>query len=375
MNTYANKTQENKSQSAANSISKNIKNSGSAFQFVDNRPETIAQKKLMRKANEVSQPELTEDLDRIDYNDHLEPGNNPIQRVKLLPDAKYMTQPSDQVATERGQAERSEGLDELHSFHGSFRPEKVDQTQVSRDEIIKAVRAGPETWINESDGALLTGTFDFVILPEKHLDGAIFLLSEEIVQAAKTEGKQLGHTSIMRGIRASEDPNALSVTFAGMISFSKGIVIEWNGQSGHYMPPDLRRQTDTQGGSFIHLPMRSYIPGTTEDIVDDDLVKFLTPAIDQIISQLSPTQGNIPPITPDILKPIITRPPFFLAATRRTAEVFSAAFDGVINSKHPSQWVGCISGIITKYFRKYKDTPDLIDGREKKQHERHNQKR
>jgi hypothetical protein len=45
MNTYADKTQENKSQSVANELSQK-QSSKATFQFVDNRPEAVAQRKL-----------------------------------------------------------------------------------------------------------------------------------------------------------------------------------------------------------------------------------------------------------------------------------------------------------------------------------------
>lgn len=48
MNTHADKTHENKSQSVANAVSQK-KNSGeSTFQFIDNRPEAMAQRKLLK---------------------------------------------------------------------------------------------------------------------------------------------------------------------------------------------------------------------------------------------------------------------------------------------------------------------------------------
>lgn len=51
MNTHVDKTQENKSQSIS-ALSSEVQNSGeSTFQFVDNRPETIAQRKLQEMAN------------------------------------------------------------------------------------------------------------------------------------------------------------------------------------------------------------------------------------------------------------------------------------------------------------------------------------
>lgn len=51
MNTHADKTQENKSQSVANELSQKQNGSESTFQFVDNRPEAIAQRKLQEMVN------------------------------------------------------------------------------------------------------------------------------------------------------------------------------------------------------------------------------------------------------------------------------------------------------------------------------------
>ena len=45
------KTQENKSQLVANSVSQKQNDSESTFQFVDNRPEAFAQQKLQEMAN------------------------------------------------------------------------------------------------------------------------------------------------------------------------------------------------------------------------------------------------------------------------------------------------------------------------------------
>jgi hypothetical protein len=64
MNTHTDKTQENKSQSVANTVSQ--KQSGeSTFQFEDNRPEAIAQRKLQEMANnspQVSQLRAFQDM-------------------------------------------------------------------------------------------------------------------------------------------------------------------------------------------------------------------------------------------------------------------------------------------------------------------------
>jgi hypothetical protein len=55
MNTHADKTQENKSQSVSNETSKKKSGGSSTFQFVDNRPETVAQLKLQEMANNSPQ--------------------------------------------------------------------------------------------------------------------------------------------------------------------------------------------------------------------------------------------------------------------------------------------------------------------------------
>jgi hypothetical protein len=51
MNTSAEKTSENKSQAVADNLSKLQSNGESAFQFVDDRPEAIAQRKLQEAIN------------------------------------------------------------------------------------------------------------------------------------------------------------------------------------------------------------------------------------------------------------------------------------------------------------------------------------
>ena len=48
---YADKNQENKSQSVANAISQNKKSKKSTFQFTDNRPEAMVQRKLQKIAD------------------------------------------------------------------------------------------------------------------------------------------------------------------------------------------------------------------------------------------------------------------------------------------------------------------------------------
>ncbi|MCI4671743.1 MAG: DUF4157 domain-containing protein [Bacteroidia bacterium] len=54
MNTYADKSQEKKSQSVANTVSQKKSSGDSTLQFVDNRPEAIAQRKLQEMTNNSS---------------------------------------------------------------------------------------------------------------------------------------------------------------------------------------------------------------------------------------------------------------------------------------------------------------------------------
>ena len=55
MNSNSDKSQENNSQSVANQVSQKKSGSETAFQFVDNRPEAIAQRKLQEMANNSPQ--------------------------------------------------------------------------------------------------------------------------------------------------------------------------------------------------------------------------------------------------------------------------------------------------------------------------------
>ena len=55
MNSHSDKSQENNSQSVANQVSQKKSGSETAFQFVDNRPEAIAQRKLQEMANNSPQ--------------------------------------------------------------------------------------------------------------------------------------------------------------------------------------------------------------------------------------------------------------------------------------------------------------------------------
>jgi hypothetical protein len=85
MNSYADSKQKNKSQSLANESSQKKSNSESSFQFVDNRPEAVAQRKLQNMANnsmQIAQLKGFQDMannsnevvQRIGWDDLLEAG-------------------------------------------------------------------------------------------------------------------------------------------------------------------------------------------------------------------------------------------------------------------------------------------------------------
>ncbi len=79
MNTHADKTQENKSQSVANAVSQKKSVTESAFQFVDNRPEAITQRRLEEMANYSPQAKQASQLQAMAVN-HSAQQQQPIQK-------------------------------------------------------------------------------------------------------------------------------------------------------------------------------------------------------------------------------------------------------------------------------------------------------
>ena len=80
MNIHADKTQENKIQSVANTASKNQGDAKSTLLFADNRPEIVAQRKLQEAANNSSQVKQLRAFQDI-ANDSMKPKQQqPIQR-------------------------------------------------------------------------------------------------------------------------------------------------------------------------------------------------------------------------------------------------------------------------------------------------------
>lgn len=79
MNTHADKTQENKSQSVASGKSQLQSSGESTFQFVDNRPESVAQQKLQELANNSPQVKQVAQLQAMAGN-HSTQQKQPVQK-------------------------------------------------------------------------------------------------------------------------------------------------------------------------------------------------------------------------------------------------------------------------------------------------------
>lgn len=91
MNTHADKTQDNKSRTAANAVSQKQSGAEPTFQFVDNRPEEIAQRKLLEMANNSQQAKQAPQLKAMADNysaRHQQPIQNKENKTGLPDDFK-----------------------------------------------------------------------------------------------------------------------------------------------------------------------------------------------------------------------------------------------------------------------------------------------
>lgn len=404
MITHANKTRENRSQSVSGADPQ-LKSVGeSAFAFEDNRPEAFVQRKLQEMAN--NSPRIAQLRSFQDMADNgskskqavqLVRNDQVIQEISLEPKSYNYSDPSEGLKLEREQKERSK--EETEARHGSFKPESVDQDPIEPSAVIHAVLVAPSTvqgeeraevsavsdteqpiqqqeiWIDEKTRKPLTGSFDFIILPEKKMDGHLFLLSEEYVDQKKKEKMAVGHTSLSSAVRQSKNPEELDVTYAGMIVFSMGSVIEWNGMSGHYKPPDLIStnkdehgikipegkegngdftQPAVQSGKLISLPMNRFVRGTFEDIPDDILVKKFT---DIAFQQFF----GVGDISKENFKKSIEGPPLYLMASAKIYEEVMGGYKAELSQDVRKNALGLVRILLSTY-KKYKDIPGLIDG-------------
>ena len=65
MNNHTDKTQENKTHSVANRVTQKLNGSESTFQFIDNRPEVVLQKKVQEMANNSHQASQQNTIQRL----------------------------------------------------------------------------------------------------------------------------------------------------------------------------------------------------------------------------------------------------------------------------------------------------------------------
>ena len=123
MNTHVDKTSENKSQAVANSLPKLQSNSESTFQFMDNRPETIAQRKLQEAINNnphVQQLKAYQEM------------ANSSQQVKQLSAYQAM---ADNFSSQT--AQRKENLEE-ETLQGKFEPIQKKENNTGLPDNLKS---------------------------------------------------------------------------------------------------------------------------------------------------------------------------------------------------------------------------------------------
>ena len=120
MNTHASKSRETKNHVVRNSSSKENSNSTSTFQFVDNRPEAITQRKLQEMANhQFSQPIQKQE----------------IEEEELL-QGKFKTP---EVS---GQAIQKQEIEEEELLQGKFKP--VQRQEIEEEELLQGKFKTPE---------------------------------------------------------------------------------------------------------------------------------------------------------------------------------------------------------------------------------------
>jgi hypothetical protein len=111
MNIHADKTRENRSQSVANNLSQKNSDSESTFQFVDNRPEAIAQRKLQDMANnspQGSQLKAYQDMDNTGQKN---------KQAAQLPTVQLMMNGGDQ---QQGQQQGQPQIQIVAGWHYGF---------------------------------------------------------------------------------------------------------------------------------------------------------------------------------------------------------------------------------------------------------------
>ena len=151
MNTHAGKTQENKSQSAANRVSQKQSGDASTFQFVDNRPEGIAQRKHQELANNSPQMKQLRAFQEI-------ANGNIIQRVVIeIEGGRFYSTITDQIYATQYEAQQAEYAE----LEGNEEQAEQPQAQAQQPPIYGAVpppaNYGQPQAPNNANLALLIG--------------------------------------------------------------------------------------------------------------------------------------------------------------------------------------------------------------------------
>jgi hypothetical protein len=178
MNTHADKTQDNKSQSVANQVSQKPIDSTSTFQFVDNRPEAIAQRKLQKMANSSPKvKQLRAFQDMVNNSSQAQQ----ITQLKSMIDG-YSTNPFQEMS--RPTSKDSTAVLQLHNG-GVPLPGRRKRRRMAQEEEMAAMDAENGEWENSRDSEEADPTVNpFAALAEEE-DGEL-AEEEAVADQAKT---------------------------------------------------------------------------------------------------------------------------------------------------------------------------------------------
>jgi hypothetical protein len=195
------------------------------------------------------------------------------QLVNLKP-ASTSYQPSDKLEEERSQKERIR--DETEVKDGSIVSTSIDQEPLPREALVQA-KFDKELglWIDVLGGNTITGSYDFIMQPDKESSELLWMIEETVLTKLRSKGKDYGHVSLARLLCEDDEDvdnvEAMAVAYAGGISFIDGDVIEWNGASGHFQPPDLNQQDWSAERVYRNLELEKYNSNPHKDIVDSEV--------------------------------------------------------------------------------------------------------
>lgn len=171
MRTHADKTSDHKSRAAANSLPKQLSIGASAFPFMDNRPEAIAQRKLQEaitKSPRVQQLKVYQSMADVQKQLHraIIPDNRP-KPVQRLANRHGLTMPQYQATTGFtvlgwGRLTGPGIITNLNPVHAGVPGHAEDQLIVQANAVVAAAPPGTytelEVWISSSPCSTGFGT-------------------------------------------------------------------------------------------------------------------------------------------------------------------------------------------------------------------------